>query len=397
MATDNDSKDIFAPNSSEYANSERQPPDNSPMNSPTEKPPEKLAVKPTKTLTEILGFSKAKLEKLMQSRNRAAFHGRQIFSWMYGRGCADFAGMTDLSAALRAELQKEFSITPLKELERARSSDTTEKYLFALSDGAEVETALIPDRNTTTACVSSQVGCALACKFCATGTLDLKRNLTAGEIVSQLLHLRREKGERAFSNIVFMGMGEPLLNYDALLKALEIIIDSDGLAVAPRRITISTSGITPKIKRLAESGLGVNLAVSLHAATQVKRERIMPVAQTFALDKLILAAQSYAETVGKRITFEYVHLQGYNDTYEDCKTLSSLIRNLNCKVNILPYNPVPGLDFTRPTAAQVDRFAAGLADRGVTVTVRTSRGRDISAACGQLAAKRLVPQKGSAS
>jgi len=338
---------------------------------------------------EILGFSRAKLEKLMQAREQATFHGRQIFRWLYGRRCRSIAQMTDLPTVLRDELQKEFCITPLTEIERLTSSDGTEKYLLALTDSSEIETVLIPDRNTTTACVSSQVGCALACQFCATGTLTLKRNLTTGEIVSQLLHLRTEKGERAFSNIVFMGMGEPLHNYDALAKALEIISDPDGLAVASRRITVSTSGITPKIKRLAESGLGVNLAVSLHAATQSKRERIMPVAQTFALDKLIEAAQFYAETVGKRITFEYVLLQGFNDTHEDCKALSALTRNLNCKVNLLPYNPVPGLKFTRPTAAEVDRFAASLADRGVTVTVRTSRGRDVAAACGQLAARRI--------
>ncbi len=340
---------------------------------------------------ELLGFSKAELEELMLSRNRAKFYGRQIFTWLYGRQCSDFTAMSDLPLDLRVQLQEEFRITPLTELECAKSSDTTEKYLLGLEGGVEIETVLIPDRNTTTACVSSQVGCALACKFCATGTLDLKRNLTAGEIVSQLLHLRAAKGERAFSNIVFMGMGEPLHNFDSLIDALKIITDPLGLAVSPRRITVSTAGVTPKIKRLAESGIGVNLAISLHAATQSKREKIMPVAQTFALDNLISAAQFYTKAVGKRITFEYVLLRGFNDTYEDIIALSALTRKLDCKVNLLPYNPVPGLDFTRPEPRAVDRFAAGLVKKGVIVTVRTSRGRDVAAACGQLAASRQNP------
>ncbi len=337
---------------------------------------------------EMLGFSKSDLEKLMVSRKRAGFYGRQIFTWLYGRQCSDFDLMSDLPLDLRAELKKEFRITPLVELEFAKSTDTTEKYLFGLEGAAEIETVLIPDRNTTTACVSSQVGCALACKFCATGTLDLKRNLTAGEIVAQLLHLRTLKGERAFSNIVFMGMGEPFNNYGALIEALKIITDPTGMGVSPRRITVSTAGVTPKIKRLADSGLNVNLAISLHAATQTKRETLMPVAHTFDLDGLISAAQYYTKTVGRRITFEYVLLKGFNDTFEDIIALSTLTRKLDCKVNLLPYNPVPGLDFERPEPRAVDRFAAGLVKKGVIVTVRTSRGRDVAAACGQLAARR---------
>ncbi len=347
---------------------------------------------PAKSTTEILGLSKSELEDLIRSRKLPAFYGRQIYTWLYGRQCHEFSEMTDLPLALRDQLQEDCRITPLVELEFAKSTDTTEKYLFGLSDGAEIETVLIPDRKTTTACVSSQVGCALACRFCATGTLNLTRDLTAGEIVAQLLFLREKKGERAFSNIVFMGMGEPLNNYDALVKALEIITDPAGMALSKRRITVSTSGVTPKIRRLAESGLGVNLAISLHAATQSKREKIMPVAQTFALDKLISAARFYADTVGKRITFEYVLLKGFNDTREDAMALSALTRKLDCKVNLLPYNPVPGLDFDRPEKDEVNRFAATLANKGVVVTVRTSRGRDVAAACGQLAAKR---QKGN--
>lgn len=341
----------------------------------------------TEGKANLFGFSRPQLEQLFLDRGLERFHGRQMFRWLYQRDETDFSAMTDLSLALREDLARDYSLLRSEPVDHQISSDGTEKLLFEMPGGARVETVRIPDERTTTACLSSQAGCALGCRFCATGTLKLQRDLTAGEIVLQAQALRKLHGSEAFSNIVFMGMGEPLLNYDELIKALEIITSPDGLDLAAKRITVSTAGITPKIRKLAQSGLRVNLALSLHAATQAKREGIMPVAKTFALDKLIAAVGDYAEVTKRRVTFEYVALAGYNDTAEDARALAKLIRGIDCKVNLLAYNPVPGLPYKRPEPDAIDRFAAQLAERRVVVTVRKSRGKDIDAACGQLAAR----------
>ena len=336
----------------------------------------------------LYGMSQVELENVAGECQAEPFHGRQIFQWMYSRRVYDISQMTDLSLELRDRLRQNYCSRSLTVSEKKISSDRTEKLLFSLDDGAQIETVLIPDRNSTTLCVSSQAGCPLACKFCATGTMDLKRNLTAGEIVGQALSLRDLHGDNAFSNIVFMGMGEPLLNYQNLIGAIEILTSPTGLNVSPRRITVSTAGITPKIKRLSESGLRVNLALSLHAASQQKRLEIMPVAKTFPLEKLISEVKNYALAVKRRITFEYVLLDGFNDTPGDIRDLAKLAAGVDCKVNLLSYNPVPGLGFRRLADEKVDWFARELSARGTLVTVRRSRGRDIEAACGQLAARR---------
>lgn len=343
--------------------------------------------------TNLLGFSLAGLEALFEKKGQARFRGRQLYKWIYQRGVSDFSDMTDLSQGLRAELSRDYRISGLKVEKKTLSRDGVIKFLFKLEDGDLIESVLIPDRNTTTACISSQVGCPLACRFCATGTMNLNRNLTAGEIVGQLLAIRDIHGEGAFTNIVFMGMGEPLLNYDQVVKALEIITAAQGLGLSPRRVTISTSGITPKIKRLAELKARYGLAISLHAANQIKREAIMPIAQTFALPGLMDAAREYSKAKNSKITFEYILFEDFNDQPEDVIALVKLTANINCKINLLSYNPVPGLEFHRPGAKIVDRFAAALSRKGVLVTVRQSRGLDIDAACGQLAIRERSQKK----
>ena len=343
--------------------------------------------------TNLVGFSLAGLEALFEKKGQARFRGRQLFKWIYQRGVSDFSDMTDLSEGLRDELSRDYRISGLEIAKKTKSRDGVIKYLFKLEAGDLVESVLIPDRNTTTACLSSQVGCPLACRFCATGTMSVSRNLTAGEIVGQLLAIRGDQGEGAFTNIVFMGMGEPLLNFDQVVKALGIITAPQSLGLSPRKITISTSGITPKIKRLAEIPARYGLAISLHAATQIKREVIMPVAQTFALPGLMEAASEYSKAKNSKITFEYILFEDFNDKTEDVIALVKLTANINCKINILSYNPVPGLEFKRPDAKTVDRFAAALSRKGVLVTVRQSRGLDIDAACGQLALRERSQEK----
>lgn len=340
----------------------------------------------------LYGMSQSELENVAHECQAEPFHGRQIFHWLYGKREYDISQMSDISLDLRRKLQQKYVSRPLTVTQKQSSVDKTEKLLFSLDGDAHIETVLIPERNTNTICVSSQAGCPLACRFCATGTMDLKRNLTVGEIVGQALTMRDLHGDKAFSNIVFMGMGEPLLNYQNLIGALEILTSPTGLNVSAKRITVSTAGITPKIKRLAETGLRVNLALSLHAATQQKRLEIMPVAKTFPLDGLISEVKNYSLALNRRITFEYVLLDEFNDTPGDIRDLAKLAAGMDCKVNLLSYNPVPGLPFRRPAEEKVNWFARELSGKGILVTVRQSRGRDIDAACGQLAARQQSGQ-----
>ncbi len=344
-------------------------------------------------LPSLIGFDLASLTDLLRERGEPAYRARQLYAWLYKRGVESFDEMTDFSKALRAWLTSSYSTALLPVDQHARSADGTEKWLFRLPDGHPVETVLIPDGDRQTVCVSSQAGCALACRFCATGTMGLLRNLTVGEILAQLVHIRRLYGPDAFTNIVFMGMGEPLHNFDNLVASLRIITDPEAMAIGKRRVTVSTSGVTPKIRKLADSGVNVRFALSLHAATQEKRETIMPIARTFGLPNLMEAVHYYARTSGDRVLLEYIVFDGFNDTASDADALVGLIHGLPCKINLLPYNPVPGLDFKRPSDDRVDWFARQLAPRTPAVTVRRSRGRDIDAACGQLAARDLAPNR----
>jgi 23S rRNA (adenine2503-C2)-methyltransferase len=327
------------------------------------------------------------MEGLLTKLGAHSFHGRQVYKWLYNVRQFDFQLMTDLSKELRTRLDESCTVKGLSLQTKSISRDGTEKYLFRLHDGHPVESVLIPEDYRRTLCISSQAGCAIGCKFCATGTMGLLRDLSVGEIIGQLLYAKEIHGDDAFSNVVMMGMGEPLMNYNAVMDAVRIMVNESGFSMSAKRITVSTSGVTPKIKKMAESGLKPRLAISLHAATQEKRRRIMPIADTFSLEGLIEATRHYSEVTASRVTFEYVLLKDFNDSKDDVGKLGRLVRGIDCKVNLLAYNPVPGLAFERPSDERVDWFARQLLEMVPAVTVRRSRGRDIEAACGQLAAR----------
>ncbi|UCG62130.1 MAG: 23S rRNA (adenine(2503)-C(2))-methyltransferase RlmN [Candidatus Zixiibacteriota bacterium] len=338
--------------------------------------------------TNLLGFTAAQLEGLMLSLGERAFHGRQLFKWFYKLRQYDFSRITDLSRDLRTRLAEGYDFRGLTSEHTMLSQDGTRKFLFRLDDGLAIESVLIPEEvGRKTVCISSQVGCPLGCAFCATGKMGGGRNLTVGEIVGQLIFLRDQYGEDAFTNIVLMGMGEPLLNFDNVIEAVKIISAGDGLSVAAKKVTISTAGIIPVIRRLADMKLKVRLAVSLNAALQEKRLRIMPLAKKYPLGQLAEVLKYYTDVTRFRVTFEYILFAGFNDTMDDVMALSHLIRGIPCKINLLAYNPVEGLEFERPSEEAVDWFAKQLYPRAPAVTVRRSRGTDIDAACGQLAAK----------
>ena len=337
--------------------------------------------------TNLLGATLPELEDLMLELGEKEYKGRQLFKWLYNLQVSDFEQMTDLSQKLRKKLAERYFFVGIDAAEIASSADGTEKFLFRLVDNKLIESVLIPEGGKRTVCISSQVGCPLKCVFCATGLMGYDRDLTTGEIVGQLLFLRQRYGEDAFRNIVFMGMGEPLLNYSNLVKSIEIISSELGLSVSAKKITVSTVGITPQIHALADSNLKVNLAISLHAADDEKRRKIIPVARKYDLKKLMEAAVYFARQRKKRITFEYILFKDFNDSRRDAEMLAKLVEGIPCKINILAYNPIDNLPYRRPTDEEVDEFGRSLYPIAPAVTVRKSRGIDISAACGQLAGK----------
>jgi 23S rRNA (adenine2503-C2)-methyltransferase len=306
----------------------------------------------------------------------------------------DIDQMTDLPRDLRAALAEAFTIDTPQIISRDRSSDGTEKFALRLADGRAVESVFIPDTPAMTFCISTQVGCAMACAFCLTGKMGLVRNLTAGEIVGQVRVLAGalDLRDKAF-NIVLMGMGEPLHNYDETMKALRILADEEGFALPPRRVTLSTVGLLPELERLAHEPIMPNLAISLHAPTDETRGALVPVNRKYNVAQIIDAARRFPLKKRSRITFEYVLLAGVNDSPDAARKLARLLDGVKSKVNLIPLNAAPGIPFERPSEAAIDRFAKILADKGLTVSVRKSRGRDIRAACGQLI---LAGQKKSA-
>ena len=325
------------------------------------------------------------IEKHLAAMGIPRFHGRQIFQWIYRRGVTDFGAMTDLGRSLREGLPSQLSVSTPAVAKQERSTDGTTKFLLELADGHLIESVFIPDTPSQTFCISTQVGCAMKCAFCLTGRMGIIRNLTAGEIVGQVRVLLRELhmlGQRF--NIVLMGMGEPLHNYDATMKALRILGDEHGLAVSPRRVTLSTVGVLPALERLATEPFMPNLAISLHSTTEEQRDRLVPINRKYGLQDLLDACRRFPLKRRNRITFEYVMLDQVNDTPEDARRLVKLLHGIKAKVNLLPLNAAPGIPFERPSDERVNRFAEILADHHVTVSVRRSRGRDIRAACGQL-------------
>ena len=325
------------------------------------------------------------LEHALESMGHPRFHARQLFQWLHKRGVTDFAGMTDLGRELRSALAAGFRIVTPELVRKETSADGTTKFLLRLEDGLLIESVYIPDTPANTFCLSTQVGCAMKCGFCLTGKMGIIRNLTAGEIAGQVRVLVRELHMlQARFNIVLMGMGEPLHNYDAVMKALRILADEHGLAVNPRRVTLSTVGVLPALERLATEPLMPNLAISLHATTEEQRDLLVPINRKYGLKELLDACRRFPVKRRERITFEYVMLKGVNDTDEDARRLVRLLSGIKAKVNLLPLNEAAGIPYERPSDARVNRFAQIVAERGVTVSVRKSRGRDIRAACGQL-------------
>jgi 23S rRNA (adenine2503-C2)-methyltransferase len=325
------------------------------------------------------------LEAALTTRGYEPFHARQLYRWIYKRGITDVGLMTDLSRDMRARLPEQFALTTPRVVSDETSTDGTRKFVLQLADGKRIESVFIPDTPAMTFCISTQVGCAMGCGFCLTGKMGLVRNLTAGEIAGQVrvLAAATQLLDRPF-NIVLMGMGEPLHNYDNTMKALRMLHEEHGLAVSPRRVTLSTVGIVPGLERLAREPLMPNLAVSLHATTDEQRTRLVPPNRKYPLADILAACQRFPLKRRSRITFEYVMLDGVNDTPDDARRLVRLLSGIKAKINLIPLNPAPGIPFDRPSDARVDRFAQILADRHFTVSVRKSRGRDIRAACGQL-------------
>jgi 23S rRNA (adenine2503-C2)-methyltransferase len=316
-----------------------------------------------------------------------AYRAGQVFQWIYQHHAVSFETMTNIAKTDRERLAGRFDLESIGLRSAERSSDGTRKFLFGLRDSHTVESVLIPDKDRQTLCISSQVGCQQACRFCLTGSGGFVRDLEAWEIADQVLEVSRilrQEGSPGITNIVLMGMGEPLANYDAVIKAVAVITGSPGLGFSPRRVTLSTDGLVPGIDRLARSGVKVNLAVSLNASTDEVRDRIMPVNRRYPLKSLLAACRRFPLEPRKRITFEYVLLKGVNDSEEDARRVAALLTGIRCKVNLIPFNPFPGSAFERPADETVRRFQKVLLSRHYTAPVRESRGRDISAACGQL-------------
>ncbi len=330
-------------------------------------------------------LSREELEGTALELGAKAFQARSLYDWVWRRGARSFATVTDLPAAVRTALDERLQLTAGQVVERSLSTDGTSKLLLELADGETVEMVLIPDRDRHTLCVSSQVGCPVACVFCASGLDGVRRNLTSAEIVEQFLIAREELGSASLTNLVVMGLGEPLLNFDALIDALTRISDPEGFAFSARRITVSTSGYPDRIRKLAGLERPWNLAVSLHAAEEGLRKELVPTATT-APAALVAAATYYLRTTGRKPTYEIVLLAGRNDRAKDADALVHLLRGVRCTVNLIPWNNVEGvsLDLARPADDAVESFRARLERGGLNVTWRRRRGHDRDAACGQL-------------
>lgn len=335
---------------------------------------------------ELTDLTRAEIESALRDLGVEPYRAGQLFQWVYQRGVVDFESMTDLSQDLRRTLVEHFHITTPVVSRRDISEDGTEKFLLSLRDGRHIESVFIPDTGSQTICVSTQVGCAMGCTFCLTATMGLVRNLSPGEIVGQVrvLSAAVDLRGKAF-NIVLMGMGEPLHNYDQTMAALRILCDRKGCALPPRRITLSTVGLVPAIERLATEPLMPNLAISLHAASEDVRARLVPSARKYSITEILAACRRFPLKHRGRITFEYVLLAGINDSDTEARKLAKLLRGMRAKVNLIPLNPVAGIVFERPSDDCINQFGRILSEHQVTVSVRKSRGRDIRAACGQLA------------
>ena len=349
---------------------------------------------------ELIGLDRAELAAELARIGEPPFRARQLWHWIYHRGATDFALMTTLAKSFRADLAERYVVSRPRAVVDRQSIDGTRKWLLGFADGQEAETVHIPEEDRGTLCVSSQIGCTLTCRFCHTGTQRLVRNLSAAEILGQIMLARDSLQEwpsppdgRLISNIVMMGMGEPLYNYDNVAKALRIVMDGEGISISKRKITLSTAGVVPMIRR-AGAELGVNLAISLHAVTDELRDRIVPINKKYRIAELMDACRSYPGlSNARRITFEYVMLKGVNDSPADARALIKLIEGVPAKVNLIPFNAWPGAPFECSSNAAIAAFSDIVFEAGYASPVRTPRGRDIMAACGQLKSESIRQRK----
>lgn len=324
------------------------------------------------------------MDEMIEKRGLEGYRSQQIRKWIFAHQAESFQEMTNLSKELRSFLASSCNISRLKMVKTESSLDGTKKYLFELEDGERIESVLIPERGHFTACISSQVGCAMGCAFCLTAKQGLIRNLKTSEIVNQIIQIRRSMDEpEKLTNIVFMGMGEPLANFEAVKKAAHNILSQDGLNFSHRRVTLSTCGLIPQIERLGRE-LPINLAVSLNAADDATRNLLMPINRRYPLSKLLEVLSTYPLLRGRRITFEYILIKGINDSRADARRLTRLLKNIRAKINLIPFNFYPGSPFESPGPERVLEFQRELIGRHLTATIRDSKGSDISAACGQL-------------
>ena len=349
--------------------------------------------------TDLAGLELRELEEFVVAIGHKKFHAKQIYQWIWRRGVSDFEEMSNLSRELRAALAEQAVVSLPEVVQHQVSEDGTQKFVLRLADGKQIESVFIPDTPKQTFCVSTQVGCAMGCAFCLTGKMGLLRHLSASEIAGQVRLLARSLQllDKSF-NIVLMGMGEPLQNYDNTMKAMRMLNEKEGLDMHPKRVTLSTVGLVPQMDRLAQEELMPNLAVSLHASSEETRAAIVPPSKKYTMQDVIDACKRFPVSKRRRIMFEYVMLAGVNDSDEDARKLVKVLSGVKAKVNLLPLNAAPGIPFERPSDERINKFARILADKGLMVSVRKSRGRDIRAACGQLivegqSAKRTAGQK----
>ncbi|MGB9597416.1 MAG: 23S rRNA (adenine(2503)-C(2))-methyltransferase RlmN [Candidatus Poribacteria bacterium] len=338
---------------------------------------------------DLKNFLLPELEEIMLSWGEKRYRARQLMLWIYHKRAKSFDQMTDISKAFRSKLNDLAYISGFKTLAKEQSSiDKTTKYLFELEDGEKIESVLMYDEDRVTCCVSSQIGCRQGCAFCATGASGFVRNLSPSEIINQIMEIEADLGEgKSITNVVLMGMGEPFANYENVLKAIKLMNASEGLMIAARKITVSTSGLVPQIRQFTAEGTQVGLAISLNATTDELRNRLMPNNRRYPINEVLSACKEWALTINRWLTVEYILMKDLNDSPEDANRLCKLLHGIPSKVNLIIYNPVDGLPFERPNAKSVEQFRQILADKHFVATIRESKGIDISAACGQLKVK----------
>ena len=341
---------------------------------------------PAPSTNDIRHLSLTELQEYMATIGEKSYRARQVAEWIYHKGAQSFADMGNISKPLRERLEKDFALHPHKQIRKEVSADGTTKFLFALHDDEKVETVLIPTKTRTTACISTQAGCKFGCRFCASGIGGWNRNLSCGEIITQVLQVKEEAKShpRPLSHIVFMGIGEPLDNYENLMKAIRLINDPVGVNIGARRITVSTCGVIPRILEMGREGIQIELAISLHGYDNESRNVLMPVNKKYPFNDLIEACRTYQKSYRRQITFEYILIKDVTCTEQAAQALKKAFHGLICKLNLIPYNPVSEFDHQTPARDEMLRFRDRLTEFGVHATIRTPRGKDINSACGQL-------------